>query len=102
MAFEDALTLLSSKVSDQWEGIETEEATKTAFILPFISTVLGYDIFNPQEVIPEYTADVGVKRGEKVDYAIMDGGEALGLTLSECYVGAVRALRAARRNNHAR
>ena len=75
MAFEDALTLLSSKVSDQWEGIETEEATKTAFILPFISTVLGYDIFNPQEVIPEYTADVGVKRGEKVDYAIMDGGE---------------------------
>lgn len=74
MAFEDALTLLSGKVADQWETIETEEATKTAFILPFISTVLGYDIFNPQEVIPEYTADVGVKRGEKVDYAIMDGG----------------------------
>lgn len=75
MAFEDALTLLSKKVADQWEQIETEEATKTAFILPFISTVLGYDIFNPQEVIPEYTADVGVKRGEKVDYAVMDGGE---------------------------
>ena len=75
MAFEDALTLLATKVADQWENIETEEATKTAFILPFISTVLGYDIFNPQEVIPEYTADVGVKRGEKVDYAIMDGGE---------------------------
>nr|DAW55151.1 MAG TPA: hypothetical protein [Caudoviricetes sp.] len=71
MAFEDALTLLSKKVADQWEQIETEEATKTAFILPFISTVLGYDIFNPQEVIPEYTADVGVKRGEKVDYAVM-------------------------------
>lgn len=47
MAFEDALTLLSKKVADQWEQIETEEATKTAFILPFISTVLGYDIFNP-------------------------------------------------------
>ena len=75
MAFEDALTLLSKKVADQWEQIETEEATKTAFILPFISTVLGYDIFNPQEVIPEYTADVGVKRGEKVDYAVMDGGD---------------------------
>ena len=75
VAFEDALTLLAGKVADQWESIETEEATKTAFILPFISTVLGYDIFDPQEVIPEYTADVGVKRGEKVDYAIMDGGE---------------------------
>ena len=75
MAFEDALTLLAGKVAEQWEKIETEEATKTAFILPFISTVLGYDIFNPLEVIPEYTADVGVKRGEKVDYAIMDGGE---------------------------
>lgn len=75
MAFEDALTLLAGKVADQWENIETEEATKTAFILPFISTVLGYDIFDPQEVVPEFTADVGTKRGEKVDYAIMDGGE---------------------------
>lgn len=75
MAFEDALTLLAGKVAEQWEKIETEEATKTAFILPFISTVLGYDIFNPLEVVPEYTADVGVKRGEKVDYAIIDGGE---------------------------
>ena len=63
MAFEDALTLLAGKVADQWENIETEEATKTAFILPFISTVLGYDIFDPQEVVPEFTADVGTQRG---------------------------------------
>ncbi|MDQ6991508.1 MAG: type I restriction enzyme HsdR N-terminal domain-containing protein [Mariprofundaceae bacterium] len=49
--------------------IQTEEATKNAFIMPFISS-LGYDVFNPLEVIPEFTADVGTKKGEKVDYAI--------------------------------
>lgn len=37
--------------------------------MPFISA-LGYDVFNPTEVIPEFTADVGTKKGEKVDYAI--------------------------------
>lgn len=54
--------------------IQTEEATKNAFIMPFISTILGYDVFNPLEVIPEFTADVGIKKGEKIDYAIMHGG----------------------------
>lgn len=38
-------------------------------ILPFIR-FLGYDIFNSKEFIPEYVADFGVKKGEKVDYAI--------------------------------
>lgn len=50
--------------------IETEEATKTSFILPFIQ-MLGYDIFDPSEVVPEFTADHGTKRGEKVDYALL-------------------------------
>jgi predicted type IV restriction endonuclease len=31
---------------------------------------LGYNIFDPSEVIPEYTSDIGIKKGEKVDYAI--------------------------------
>lgn len=52
----------------------TEEATKNAFIMPFISNVLGYDVFDPSEVVPEFVADVGVKRGEKVDYAIFKDG----------------------------
>ncbi|WP_424230429.1 type I restriction endonuclease [Actinophytocola sp.] len=55
--------------------IETEEATKNAFVMPFISTVLGYDVFNPAEVIPEFTADVGTKKGEKIDYAVSHGGK---------------------------
>ncbi|GAW42305.1 hypothetical protein SH203_02721 [Brevundimonas sp. SH203] len=56
------------------EVLLTEEAAKTALVMPFIQA-LGYDVFNPSEVIPEYTADVGTKRGEKVDYAICDGGK---------------------------
>ncbi len=75
MDFNDALTLLADKVSKQWGSIETEEATKNAFIMPFISTVLGYDVFDPREVIPEFTADVGVKKGEKIDYAIAHDDE---------------------------
>ncbi len=47
----------------------TEEAAKHAFVLPFL-TALGYDVFNPAEVVPELDADHGVKKGEKVDYAI--------------------------------
>ncbi len=35
-------------------------------VMPFINA-LGYNVFDPLEVVPEYTADVGIKRGEKVD-----------------------------------
>ena len=66
---------LALKIRKQKGSIETEEATKNAFVMPFISTVLGYDVFNPAEVIPEFTADVGTKRGEKIDYAISHDGK---------------------------
>lgn len=66
----DKLNALSVKIEKQLENIQTEEATKTAFVMPFISA-LGYDVFDPTEVIPEYTADIGIKKGEKVDYAII-------------------------------
>lgn len=70
----DQLQGLATKIQRQRGQIETEEATKTAFVMPFIS-LLGYDVFDPGEVVPEYTADVGIKRGEKVDYAILLDGE---------------------------
>ena len=38
-------------------------------------SILGYDVFNPLEFCPEYTADVGIKKGEKVDYAILEDGK---------------------------
>ncbi|PSK97706.1 hypothetical protein CLV63_10799 [Murinocardiopsis flavida] len=75
MEFDDKIAALSAKLQNQRHGIQTEEATKNAFIMPFISTILGYDIFDPHEVVPEFTADVGVKKGEKIDYAIMRDGE---------------------------
>jgi hypothetical protein len=73
--FKERLSALATKIKTQRDSIKTEEATKNAFIMPFISTVLGYDVFNPTEVIPEFIADVGMKKGEKIDYAIMRDAE---------------------------
>lgn len=75
MSVGEHIKSLATKIRDMRSVIETEEATKNAFIMPFISNVLGYDVFNPAEVIPEFTADVGTKKGEKVDYAIFKDGQ---------------------------
>lgn len=73
MSVDERIAALSQRISKLKDSVETEEATKNAFIMPFISS-LGYDVFDPSEVIPEFTADVGVKKGEKVDYAIKRNG----------------------------
>ena len=65
----EQLKNLGKRVHTLKDNINTEEATKTSLILPFFQ-ILGYDIFNPLEFIPEFTADFGIKKGEKVDYAI--------------------------------
>ncbi len=70
MDFIDHLKQYSNRLSDIMGGIQTEEATKMSMIVPFFQ-LLGYDVFNPSEFCPEYTADVGIKKGEKVDYAII-------------------------------
>lgn len=75
MQFTERLFSLSAKLQQQKAVLETEEATKNALVMPFISTILGYDVFNPLEVVPEFTADVGIKKGEKIDYAIVHDGE---------------------------
>ncbi|WP_421806467.1 type I restriction endonuclease [Flagellimonas sp.] len=67
------LKSLADKIEQLKDKIETEESTKHAFTLPFIN-ILGYDTFNPTEVVPEFTADLGLKKGEKVDYAIFQNG----------------------------
>ena len=77
----DKIKDLASRIPKQMEFIQTEEATKNAFIMPFISA-LGYDVFNPIEVIPEFTADIGTKKGEKVDYAIQKDDDII--ILMEC------------------
>ena len=78
----DRLKKQSLRVQRHLESVQTEEATKTALVLPFVAEVLGYNVFDPTEVVPEFTADVGTKRGEKVDYAIMQDGTPI--LLIEC------------------
>ena len=70
MDFKDQIVQLSERISKQKDSIATEEATKTAFIMPMIAA-LGYDVFNPFQVIPELDCDLIKKKGEKIDYAIM-------------------------------
>lgn len=75
MEFFEKLNSLSAKIRQQASAIKTEEATKNAFVMPFINTVLGYDVFDPREVTPEFVCDIGTKKGEKIDYAILKDGE---------------------------
>lgn len=81
MDFKDQIKQLGDRVAKMLPQIQTEEATKTSLTLPFIQ-ILGYDIFNPAEVNPEFVADLGIKKGEKVDYAIMKNSEPI--LLIEC------------------
>lgn len=81
MDFKDNIKQLADRVVKLRDSILTEEATKNAFIMPFINT-LGYDVFNPLEVVPEMTCDIAMKKGEKIDYAIMKDGEPI--ILIEC------------------
>lgn len=69
MDFKDQIKILGERVLRLKDQTQTEEATKNAFIMPFIQA-LGYDVFNPIEVVPEFISDIGLKKGEKIDYAI--------------------------------
>jgi predicted type IV restriction endonuclease len=73
MDFKDQLKVIADRVIKLKEQIATEEATKNAFIMPFLQA-LGYDVFNPLEVVPEFISDIGLKKGEKIDYAIFKDG----------------------------
>ncbi|KOY86357.1 restriction endonuclease [bacterium 336/3] len=74
MDFKDEIKALGDRILSLKEQVSTEEATKTAFILPFLQK-LGYDVFNPLEITAELVADIGIKKGEKVDYAILKDGK---------------------------
>lgn len=73
MGFNEELKNFTQRIEHISESIQTEEATKMSMIVPFFQ-ILGYDVFNPSEFCPEFTADVGIKKGEKVDYAILLDG----------------------------
>lgn len=81
MDFIDHLRVLATRIANTRALIQTEEATKNAMVMPFIQ-ILGYNVFDPLEVTPELVADVGTKKGEKVDYAILRDGKPI--MLFEC------------------
>lgn len=70
MEIKEKLYNLSDRIDKIVDQIKSEEGTKQSLILPFFQ-ILGYDVFNPLEFCPEFDADYGVKKGEKVDYAII-------------------------------
>ena len=74
MTFEDEIKEFSKTIPNKLEHIDSEETSKIALITPFLR-LMGYDTTNPAEVKAEYTADVGTKQGEKVDFAILQDGE---------------------------
>lgn len=74
MDFQTSILNIVNRIEGIKDLVLTEEATKTSFILPMLNA-LGYDIFDPSIVVPEFTADIGKKKGEKVDYAIIKDGK---------------------------
>ena len=72
MDLKDQIKVIADRTKHK-DQIQTEEATKNAFVMPFLQS-LGYDVFNPLEVVPEFIADLGIKKGEKIDYAIFKDG----------------------------
>lgn len=74
MSVDEKLRVLSERIKSHSSAMLTEEAVKTAIVLPFLAA-LDYDVFNPNEVVPEFISDAVGKKGEKVDYAVKVEGD---------------------------
>ena len=83
MDLREKLAGIAAKIPVVVDDLQTEEATKTALVMPFLRA-LGYDVFDPTEVVPEFVADVGIKKGEKVDFAILRDGAPVILIECKC------------------
>jgi predicted type IV restriction endonuclease len=81
MDFTDQVKALAARMPNLMDSILTEEATKQYLIIPFIQA-LGYDVFDPREVFPEFDANVGASKKYKLDYAILQEGKPI--ILIEC------------------
>ena len=78
----DRIREIAARMRHRIAKCDTEEATKNALVMPVLQHVLGYEVFDPHQVMPEFTADVGTKKHEKVDYAILSDDQPM--ILIEC------------------
>lgn len=85
MDFIDRVKEFAASVPQKLESINTEEATKNYLIMPFIQQILGYNPFDPNELIPEYDANVGAAKKFKLDYAILQDNKPVILIECKCY-----------------
>lgn len=81
MDFEERIFELAKRVRLHRDKLGNEEMTKNTLVMPFIQA-LGYDVFNPAEVIPEFSAPIGEYKDARVDYAILAAGKPI--LLIEC------------------
>lgn len=81
MDFVDQIKSIAANIPNQLDHILTEEATKSALVMPFIQA-LGYNVFDITEVVPEFDANVGASKKYKLDYAILQEGQPI--ILIEC------------------
>ena len=73
--FVDRIKAVVAELRKRVPHCKTEEATKMSLILPFLEKVLGWNPYDPHQLVPEFAADIGTKRGEKVDFAAMADDE---------------------------
>ena len=85
MDFTERVKAFAASVPQKLESIKTEEATKNYLVMPFIQQILGYNPFDPNELVPEYDANVGAARKFKLDYAILQDGQPSMLIECKCY-----------------
>ena len=84
MGFIDEMRSNAGKFKSRLKGIKTEEATKTALVMPFIK-MLGTTSKNLPKLNRNSSADVGVKKGAKVDYALLQDGRPIILIEAKKY-----------------
>lgn len=73
MDFKDQIKALIENVEKRKLKILTEAQTKQSLVIPFLQC-LGFDTEDPDDLTHEYTTDLGIKKGEKVDYAVLKDG----------------------------
>ena len=74
MQLRNSLRELSARIAEQRDEVQTEEATKRTFVLPFLAA-LGYNVYDPTQVTWGLGTDGESPQGKTVDYTIWSDGQ---------------------------